>query len=373
VFNCSVAHRHRWERWKLWLNLIIDIFQDELEDRLPDAEKLYTATGSTAAIAGMLEDTMLAQYLLPLGEGRNNKRRLMRAVLADGRQKSLAEFGEIWKNETKAPKQRQDERTVKRRKLDLENGDFGDYLDDSEDDSLASSVRRSRSTTAPATAHASRAVSDDQDEGEDEANEIARLPGAGLDMLGSMESIQLRKRILALLSLFCSKNPDAFLDTEDLFDLYTEFLRPLPLTAFQQFVLPAKPWLGPNSQASLNQMLLRPLLVATAPAYNENALTQSEFATHYAPFAANNTSSVDNAKVSLLVEGLLRLLWSSKNLKMTPALRRAVEQGISARKEKTAFDGRKKVGERVKRDEAALSSMECSAERMIAVMDLAAG
>ncbi len=375
AFNCSVPHRPRWERWKLWLGLMLDVIQDDFENRLPEAEKTYAVTQSTGAAQSVLKDSMIAQYLLPIGESRSNKRRLMRAVLADGTQKSLAEFGEVWKHETKAPKQKQAERPGKRRKLDLDNGEFGDYFDESDEDSLASSVRRSRSGTAVPSARHSRAASDDNGNDEDELSGSKALAVStsvtSIDTLGGIESLHLRQRIMALLTLFCSKNPDAFLDTEELFDLYTEFLRPLPLAMFQQFVLPATPWLGPNSQASLNQMLLRPLLVTTAPAYNENALTQKEFESCYAPYAANNTSSTDNAKVGLLIESLLRLLWSSNALQVTPALRMAVEQGIAARKDKAAFDGRKKVGGRIKVDEEAMSVMECSAERMITVLDMA--
>jgi hypothetical protein len=367
AFNCSVVQSHRWERWKLWLDFMIDVLQDDLESRLPDAEKLYAATGNTHAIEELLRPSILAQYLQPLGEGRGNKRRLMRAVLADGRRNSLAEFGEIWKNETKQPRKQEEDRASKRRKLDLEKGEYGDYFDDSEDDSLANSVRRSRSTTAPPTAQLSRAPSGSED---DDAADASTSP-ASIDILGGMKSLHLRQRLLALLTLFCTKNPEAFLDTEDLFDLYTEFLRPLPLPIFQQFVVPAKPWLGPNSQASLIQMLLRPLLSATAPAYNENALTQREFEMHYAPFAAANVTAVDNAKVGLLLEGLLRLLWSSKALEVTAELRRVVKLGIGARQERAAGDARKKGEGRAKIEEEALAVLQASAQRMMVVLDMA--
>lgn len=374
AFNCSITHPRRWERWKLWLNLMLDVIEDDLTTRLPEATKTYLESGSTAAIQTLLKDSMLAQYLSPIGEGRNNKRRLMRAILADGKDRSLKEFPEIWRHETKPPKQTQDVRVSKKRKLDLENGEFGDYLDDSDEESLESSIRLSRSVTAFSNPQWSRAASEDEDESDEETTG-GKTPNAvdlrtTVEAFGGMESIQLRQRILGLLTLFCSKNPDAFLDTEDLFDLYTEFLRPLPLAVFQQFALPTKPWLGPNSQASLNQMLLRPLLVATAPAYNENALTQAEFETYYACYPANSTTAVDNAKVSLLVENLLRLLWSSESLQSTKKLRQDVEQGIAARKEKVGFDGRKSVGPKTKANEEALVVMKCSAERMLTILDL---
>ena len=369
AFNCSVAHPARWGRWQLWLTLVLDVLEDDLEARLPEATRVYFDYGTTEAIRKSLQDSMLSQYLAPIGDGRNNKRRLMRAVLANGTSKSLAEFPEIWKRETKPPKQKIDGRLNKKRKLDIDNSEFGDYYDHSDDDSPGASLRRSRSTTAPPTAQPSRAASNDDSElSEEETGE--QLSAPGIETYGGVESLHLRQRILALLTLFSTKNPDAFLDTEDLFDLYTEFLRPLPLPVFQQFVLPAKPWLGPNSQASLNQMILRPLLVATAPKYKENALTQAEFEVYYAPYAANSTGAVDNAKVSLLMEGLLRLLWKSGQLSATEKLKRLVKQGVEARKEKAAFDGRRKVGAKRAVDEEAVSALECSGERMVVLLDM---
>ena len=375
TFNCSVAHPHRWERWKLWLALMLDVLEDDLTARLPEATKAYVESNSTAVIQTLLQDSMFAQYLSPIGEGRNNKRTLMRAILADGKFKSLAEFPEIWRHETKLPKQKEDSRMSKKRKLDLENDEFGDYLDHSDEESPQSSVRRSRSVTAFLSLRQSRAASKNGDDESDDELHGTHTPNgnespAGVEVLGGIESIHLRQRILALLTLFCTKNPDAFLDTEDLFDLYTEFLRPLPLAVFQQFVLPTRPWLGPNSQAPLNQMLLRPLLVATAPAYNENALTQSDFEVHYARYAANSTSAIENAKVSLLIENLLRLLWNSGGLHSSNNLSQLLQQGITARKEKSAFDGRRKVGVKAKADEEAIVVMECSAERMLSILDM---
>lgn len=374
AFNCSVAHPHRWDRWKLLLDLMLDVIEDDLEDRFPQAQDAYRS-GGAAAVQAHLQDSLLAQYLLPIGEGRNNKRRLMRAVFANGTRQSLAEFAEIWKHETKVPKQEEDERLKKRRKLDLENGEFGDYFDDSEEESPMGPTPRSRSVASLRSAQRSAVASEADDESGDESGGASTLNGSsvapGLETYGGMEAIKMRQRILALLTHYCAMNPDDFLDNEDLFDLYTEFIRPLPLPAFQQFVLPMKPYLGPNSQASLNQMILRPLLTATAARYNDNALTQGEFEKHYAPHPANSTGAVDNAKVSLLLENLLRLLWLSGGLRSNGRFREIVQQGIDARKEKVAFDGRKKVGVRAKAEEEALAVLDCSADRMLMVLDMA--
>ena len=362
AFNCSVVHKHRWERWKVWLDFMLDVLSSDLGVR---------------AAEGTVEQCMLAHYLRPIGEGRNSKRRLMRAVLADGGQKSIAEFGEIWKTETKLPKtKKEDERHSKKRKLDLENGEFGDYFDnDSDIDSpAATSLPHSRSASAFPPSRASRAPSGDLEDRDNDNPTTSNGKLTGIASFGGVDSINIRKRLLALLVRFCHLSPTTFLDTEDLFDLYTEFLRPLPLPVFQPLVFSASSrqssWLGPNEQSGLDQMLLRPLLASAAPAYNDNALTQSDFERHYAQYAANTTSASDNAKVGLLVEDLLRLLWKNGDLVYSEKLRKAVEKGIKARTDKVAFDGRRKTGAKAKEDEEAAMLMEGSGERMLACLDM---
>ncbi|KAK4541479.1 hypothetical protein LTR36_007925 [Oleoguttula mirabilis] len=365
AFNCSVQHKHRWATWKVSLAFMLDVLESDLDARTADS----TVT-----------DSMLAHYIRPIGEGRNNKRRLMRAILADGGPKSSPEFGEVWKNETKLPKtKKEDARAGKKRKLDLDNGEFGDYFDGSSDlDSPATSLPRSRSATALPTSRASRRPSGDEEDGEAE-DSITCNPrtkssqSSGVEAFGGIESIQLRQRLLSLLVRFCHNHPTPFLDTEDLFDLYTEFLRPLPLPVFQQLVLSPKRWLDTHAQSSLDQMLLRPLLASTAPAYLANALTQLDFETHYAPFTANTTSVTDNAKVSLLVEDLLRLLWMSGGLVYGAKLRKRVEAGIEARREKAAMDGRRKAGARARDDEDAGVVLGCSGDRMLVCLDMIGG
>ncbi len=65
----------------------------------------------------------------------------------------------------------------------------------------------------------------------------------------------------------------------------------------------------------------------------------------------------------------MRLLWKAGHLVATERLRALVKQGIQARREKAAFDGRKKVGVKRKVDEEAVVAMQCSAERMLVVLD----
>lgn len=328
AFNCSVAHKHRWAKWKLWLELMLDVLESNL-----DAKRRQSNQSSS--------ETLISQYLARYQEqGRNTKRAIMRAILADGKETSLAQFPEIWRNETRLPKKKDDEPSKKKRKLDLDHGDFGDYFDsdsDTRNSPTTASFRSSRNST--------RAPSSRPRNTNSPPSRLSPAPSktptelSSIEGYGGIESIHLRQRLLGLLSRFCHAYSADFLDTEDLFDLFTEFLRPLPLPIFTALVLPAKRYLDPDAQSSLDQMLLRPLLSSNAPVYNANALTQEDFETYFATFAANTGSAVENAKVSVLLEDLLRLLWTERRLESSATLRKAVDEGIKARRERVGIEG----------------------------------
>lgn len=133
AFNCSVRHPKRWSRWKLWLTFMLDVLENDLEANIL-ASKAKLAQGDLNASKAILSESMLARYLAVVGESRAGKRRVMRAILADGNKKSLAEFGEIWKNETKERKPPEQRYVDERKKLNVDEGDFGDYMDVDEDE-----------------------------------------------------------------------------------------------------------------------------------------------------------------------------------------------------------------------------------------------
>ncbi|RMY91938.1 hypothetical protein D0862_09604 [Hortaea werneckii] len=366
AFNCSILHQTRWKRYLLFLNWMLKALSSDLE---------YNAQ------LGSVDQSVIAKYLSSVGEGRNNKRRVMRAILAEGGARSTGEFPEIWKNETKPPKRKAEDEVAqmdKKRRLDLEAGEFGDYYNNSDPDiesPATGSLPRSRSATTLPSAKGSRNPSGDEQRAQSTAGVSSTLAS-----FGGLDSLNLRRQTLDLLVRLSQLSPATFLDTEDLFDLFTEFLRPLPLPVFQQLVFTgSSPFpkddntvrgIGVNEQSSLDQMLLRPLLASAAPAYHDNCLTQDDFETHFAPFAANTHSATDNAKVALLLEDLLRLLWRSGNLEWSEDLQTMVVRGIEARKERVAFDGRKKKNHRAKEDEEAVAMMEKCGERMLVVLEL---
>lgn len=378
AFNCSVAHKNRWDRWRLWLEFMLDVLEDDLTSKyhatrlLPEKDKVAT-----------MSESLLATYLAPfVDSGRNPKRRIMRAILADGTQSSLNQFPSIYVNETRPPKAEPDAKIGSKRSLDLDQGDFGDYFDSESDSNTTPGpgTKSGRTSARHSSANLSRQDSPATAPG------IPKYPTSSSSSLashGGPESLHLRLRLLSLLTTLSTLAPALFLDPEDLFDIYTEFLRPLPLPVFSYIILSptssknpksttAKSYFDANSLASLTQMLLRPLLSSAAPISNANSLTAETLATNFAPFAANVSNVGENARVGICVEGLLRLLWGEGVLGNVDnverkAVRKAVEDGIKTREEKAGGDGRRKSGSK---EAEGWEALMAGAERMKCLLEM---
>ena len=345
AFNCSVAHKNRWDRWRLWLEFVLDVLEDDLNFRHRQARE------SPQNRDEVLSKSLLAHYLAPfVDQGRNPKRRIMRAILADGTQPSMNLFPSIFTNETLPPKVKQETKLGAKRSLDLDQGDFGDYFDSDSDSNTTPGPQQKSGRTS--TRHSSTNLSRQDSPASPSTPQPPTISSTPLSSHGGLGSLHLRLRLLALLTTLSSLSPSLFLDPEDLFDIYTEFLRPLPLPIFSLFILPTSSGaqtrtIDANSLASLIQMLLRPLLSSAAPVSNANSLTAESFATHFAPFAANVSSVGENAKVGICVEGLLRLLWTEGVLgnageEVVRSVKEAVHEGVKVREEKASGDGRRK-------------------------------
>lgn len=169
AFNCSITQERRWERWKLWLQLLLDVLEDDWEER----EEWVRKSGSEQHYS----KSLIMQYLRN-ARGRTERRRIMRAVLADGTEKSLSEFHAVFENETKERKVS----AVKQKELNLEKDQWGDYDMDDDDDEVADSPD-SKSGAKVESAHVKSS-----------------------DHLGGSESIHLRQRLLTLVSILASCN-----------------------------------------------------------------------------------------------------------------------------------------------------------------------
>ena len=85
-------------------------------------------------------------------------------------------------------------------------------------------------------------------------------------------------------------------------------------------------------------ILTESLLSSSAPRSSSRrdgfTLTQEAMIHRYLPYTAKSQSVVENAKVAILLDVLLRMLLATNNLVWSPALEEAVECGIAARKKR---------------------------------------
>ncbi|KIW04134.1 uncharacterized protein PV09_04942 [Verruconis gallopava] len=169
AFNCSVRWRKRWERWRLWLEVMIDILEHDFVLRL----QAIDVEDATAQVwTKLAHEALIAQYLDGAG-GRAGRRKVISAILADGEEKALREFGEVWKNETKERKVK-DEASLwdRNKKINLDENEWADYAATEDEDDVV----------------------EDGDDDTFDAGENAEPD------LGGLESMRLRQRLMILAS-----------------------------------------------------------------------------------------------------------------------------------------------------------------------------
>ena len=166
--------------------------------------------------------------------------------------------------------------------------------------------------------------------------------------------------------------PESFVNCRDLYEAIYTYMRPLPLPVFSRLMSPSNSSHYPVFVfVSLSQLLLCRMLPNTTPrpqsiAHRENDdISQEILERCFLPFSANTSSTEDNAKVSLLVESLFRLLLKSRPVYHTPSLDEAIELGILAREAKSKTDRRRReTGAKSKHEEESWMWLKASGERL---------
>ncbi|GJN68840.1 hypothetical protein PLICBS_002885 [Purpureocillium lilacinum] len=321
AFNTATLHPHRWRYWRVWLEYMIDVLEADWTERErldreahydksePDDDDEEPITSRRQSIIAMYMDQQ---------EGRQvGFKRIVKALLADGGSLSTSSFSEVFEKEHRGAK-----KTSRKRKreqvLDLENDKFGDYFDD---DSISSGV------SEPPTPQKPR----------DARKEVS----FGCSHPGLADSVVLRLRLFKMLSAATYTLRKA----HELNQLYTEFaaaIQVLPLQMFALFVTQRANPLLDVTHVTLAKELFHMLLPSSyrnprrvdAEADAAGALTTPMLEQCYIGLPANTVGLEDNAKLSLLVENAIQLLWSCDSLEYTPGLAAAAEKGIKAREAK---------------------------------------
>ena len=263
--------------------------------------------------------SMIVKYLSADSPPTGGGRKVVHAVFADGTPRNTAVFPEVWKNETKERKNASGETRRPSLKVDVEEGNYGDY-----DASESSELEKPLPDCPPSP--------------------NSPPPEQVIDVtapLGGNHALSLRLRLLSLLSTVSAILPQNLLPLTALYGLCIEQIRPLPLSTFFIFMSSSLTFLTAPAPSTLTQYILRSLIASAAPRANMHLLAQDVTERCYLPFTAHTQSVGDNARVSLLIETLLRLLDRHVGLEWRESLVEATERGIEAREMKAKREGRK--------------------------------
>ncbi len=134
AFNCSVKYPGRWKYWKVWLDYMLDVLDADWDERKrqdSQDEPLDLAEGSDDEDeCTMLRQSLLVNYLSDTAGRSGPMKRVVRSAFADGSPEGLAEFPEVFPNETK---EAMHENRQKRKREDLLDRKYGDYDDEESD------------------------------------------------------------------------------------------------------------------------------------------------------------------------------------------------------------------------------------------------
>ena len=160
--------------------------------------------------------------------------------------------------------------------------------------------------------------------------------------------------------------PKLFTPLDDIYDLYTESFRSLPTILFGTLLSTSQ--LPIDSQIALNANLLLPLLSSRLPNYTITSPRQADMENIFLPANAATHSYAANAKISLILESMFRLMVETKCLRATDTLRDTVEKGIKARNIPYGNARRKKGNEH--EEDQAKELMELSNERLLGLLEI---
>ncbi|TLS24881.1 hypothetical protein PpBr36_08934 [Pyricularia pennisetigena] len=373
AFNCSALHPERWRYWRVWLEFLVDVLERDYEER----ERLDDEAGSEADSEASVSDdvrgstlwregSLLFRYVCSTdrrsGElSRSTVKGMLRAIFADGTESSVREFPELFTDEAKPrPTAGSKRKRGLSTALDLEREQYGDYLDDdghSSSESRPASPSRGQVKRVRGGKSKSAGLVEDQP------------PNAHL-----LESIGLRLRLFELLGVAIRERPGR---ADGLQDLYSDFcftLRSLHLDTFSAFIAPYGTSLPLDSLVTIIRETIEHFQPKAAPKPSrvDKAAAEGGFVTPalmekcYLPTVASG--GVDNnARYSLLVEALLRILWQAGQLPYTPGLEEAARAGVAARND--CKGGRGARAKESARDDAARRVLAESGDRLELLMD----
>ncbi|RKF61886.1 hypothetical protein OnM2_037031 [Erysiphe neolycopersici] len=319
-FNCSIKYPKRWKYLKIWLEYMLDVLETDFSER----EHFESADNGIkeAQESKLTSQSIILCYLSHCHGNSSAVRRIMKSIFANGDKDSLKTFPQVFPDETKTPKYFD--------RQELKNKHFNPF---------EANVLNADFENEP---HNFELLPTFKLE-EDKDNVQASTHTYG-SWMGSTEAINLRQRLLTLLSTVAKSSPKNFIAHNDLLVLIYDFIRPLPIPIFTLFISSSKSsFISETLHTSLCQIFLSRLLPKSAPSPKTTIILKNieiddpqyllMFEECYLPFAAFTSSSHDNAQVSIVLENLLRLFLRKHKCSLTHTFERTLKCGIIAREE----------------------------------------
>ncbi|KAJ3469078.1 hypothetical protein MRS44_003143 [Fusarium solani] len=303
AFNCSTMYPNRWRYWKVWLEFMMDVLEADWNERERRDKAAQQANGpESEPVLTSREESIMAMYMDQQNGRQNGAKGFIKALFADGGELSSSAYRERKREQV----------------LDLENDKFGDYF---EDESMSSGVSEPPTPQKP--------------------KDTRKLGNTGIHPPGMVESISIRLRIFKLLSAVTwSLRKRSELNR--LYEEYTAALKLLPLPTFSLFLSQRPNILLPEALVTINKELFDLLLPSSYKDPSrvdpegdaQGSLTMPMLEHCYVLHPANTVALEDNAKLSLVVESAIQLLWSFDMMVHSEEFEAAVEKGIKARETK---------------------------------------
>lgn len=134
--------------------------------------------------------------------------------------------------------------------------------------------------------------------------------------------------------------PEEFTEIEELFDLMSEFIKPLRIDSFKQLILHIH--LSPKLQAALLADIALPFLANIPRQMRILDLDQNDLIQFFLPVRANSMVAAENVKYSFLLECLLANFFERGLLTYSTNFQVAVKAGITSRLQHAIGDGRRR-------------------------------
>ncbi|KAK6704494.1 hypothetical protein SNK05_008412 [Fusarium graminearum] len=318
AFNCSTLYPARWRYWRAWLEFMLEVLEADWNERERRDREEQQANGPESEMPRTSrEDSIIVTYMNQQNGRQNGARGFIKALFADGSEISSSAYREVFDKEPKGPR-KESKKRKREQVLDLENGKFGDYCDD---ESMSSGVSEPPTPQKP--------------------KDSRKLGTAGVHAPGFVESVNIRLRLFSLLSAVTwSLQKSA--DLNRLYEEYCAALKRLPLPMFSLFACQRPNILVSEARITITKELFDLLLPSsyTLPSKvdkegdSKGALTLPMLEHCYVGHPANTVALDDNAKLSLVVEDAIQLLWACDLMEYSEDFAEAVEKGIKARETK---------------------------------------